>query len=186
MRIIGGEAKGRQIYLPKGCQIRPTSDRIKEALFNILHPVDRKYFLDLFAGSGNIGIEALSRGAARVVFIERNLTLANVISRNVQNFGLSNRCEVLKMEIKRGIRELGARGEQFDILFADPPYEKGLIKKTLHHLEDRRLFSQGFTLVIQHSIRETLQDTLTDHYVLKDQRIYGDTALSLLKLNLSE
>jgi 16S rRNA (guanine(966)-N(2))-methyltransferase RsmD len=186
MRIVGGEARNRQIYLPKKCRIRPTSDKIKETLFNILRDVEGKSFLDLFAGSGNVGIEALSRGAARVVFIERNVVLTNAIEKNVESLGLRLRCQMLKMEVGRGIRELGERGEKFDTLFADPPYETGLIKKTLKNLEDGRLFTGSSTIVVQHSKREALPESMSDHYVLQDQRIYGDTALSFLIIHSNE
>jgi 16S rRNA (guanine966-N2)-methyltransferase len=167
MRIIGGEAKGRQIYLPRGSNIRPTSDRTKEALF---------------AGSGNVGFEALSRGAARVVFVEKNIALANAIRKNIKDFGFSERSEALTIELRRGIQELAARGERFDVLFADPPYERDLIGKTLQYLEDGRLFSREGIIVIQHSVRETLQETTSKQYTLTDQRRSGDTVLSFLKL----
>lgn len=184
MRIIGGESKGRRLFLPKGCQIRPTSDRVKESLFNILYPVDGKSFLDLFAGSGNVGLEALSRGAAKVMFIEKDSNLANAIAKNRDDFGYSNIGEVIALEVESGIHKLCKKGEKFDILFADPPYETGYIKRTLQYLEDGRLVRIGGTIVIQHSIREIFQDTLSSHYIFTDQRIYGDTALSFLKLNL--
>ena len=186
MRIIGGTSKGRRLFLPKGCQIRPTSDRVKESLFNILHPVDGKSFLDLFAGSGNVGLEALSRGAAKVMFIEKDLILANAIAKNRDNYGYNNIGKVIALEVESGIHELCKKGEKFDILFADPPYDEGYIKKTLQYLADGRLIGMDGTIVIQHSIREIFQDTLSSHYIFTDQRIYSDTALSFLKLNLGE
>jgi len=181
MRIISGEARGRRFSLPKRSSIRPTSDRIKEALFNILHPLTGRVFLDIFAGSGNVGLEALSRRASRVVFIERNAILAGAIKKNVMEFGFRERCETLTMEVGRGIRELVARGERFDILFIDPPYERDLIEKTLQHLEDGALFLDDARIVIQHSAKETLPKTLSNRYILTDQRKYGYTRLSFLK-----
>jgi 16S rRNA (guanine966-N2)-methyltransferase len=182
MRIIGGEAKGRRIYLPRGSNIRPTSDRTKEALFNILQPIEGKIFLDMFAGSGNVGFEALSRGAARVVFVEKNTALANAIRKNIKDFGFNERSEVLTIELRRGIQELAAREETFDVLFADPPYERELVGKTLQCLEDGKLFSREGIIVIQHSVREILQETTNNQYTLTDQRRSGDTVLSFLKL----
>jgi 16S rRNA (guanine(966)-N(2))-methyltransferase RsmD len=129
MRIIGGDAKGRRIHSPKRSKIRPTSDGIKESLFNILPEVSEKSFLDLFAGTGNVGIEALSRGASKVVFIEKNAVMANSIKRNLEEFGLSGKYEILTTEASKGIRQLQKRRERFDYLFADPPYEKGFIEK---------------------------------------------------------
>jgi 16S rRNA (guanine(966)-N(2))-methyltransferase RsmD len=182
MRIIGGAARGRRIYLPRGCNIRPTSDRIKETLFNILQSLQGKMFLDMFAGSGNVGFEALSRGAARVVFIEKNAFLASAIRRNTESFGFDKRSETLTMELGRGVQELSARGEKFDILFADPPYQKDLIRGTLRCLEDGRLLLQGSVIVIQHSVRENIHNEEFHLYELADQRKSGDTLLSFLKL----
>ncbi len=87
MRIIGGEARGRPIRLPGGCRIRPTADRVKESLFDILHPLEGAYFLDLFAGCGNVGLEALSRGRAAAVFVEKDLRLADAIRENLRLLG---------------------------------------------------------------------------------------------------
>lgn len=181
MRIIGGTAKGRRIYLPKGCGIRPTSDRIKETLFNILQPIEGKAFLEVFAGSGNMGIEALSRGASRVVLIEKDFALAKAIRKNIDTFGFGEHSETLAMEVKRGVRLLCARGEQFDIVFADPPYEINLVEMTLQYLKDGRLLLPDGIIAIQHSMRETCPNTLADQYVLTAQRRCGDTTLSFLK-----
>jgi 16S rRNA (guanine(966)-N(2))-methyltransferase RsmD len=181
MRIIGGADKGRQIRVPKGYNARPTSDKTKETLFNILHCIEGKHFLDLFAGCGNVGIEALSRGAARAVFIEKKKVMANAIEININNLGYAHRCDVLKIDVARGIKELAARAEKFDVLFADPPYEKGLIQKTLQYLEDGRLCCREGVIVMQHSTRESLQEALLDSYVLDSQRKCGDTVLSFLK-----
>jgi 16S rRNA (guanine966-N2)-methyltransferase len=186
MRIISGEAGRRRFFLPKGCSIRPTSDRVKEALFNILHPVSGQSFLDLFAGSGNVGFEALSRGASRVVFVEQNVVLANAIRENLTAFGFRERCITLAMGVGRGIQELAVRGERFDILFADPPYEKKMIEETLLYLEDGKLLLDDAVIVLQHSVRETLPKSLSNRYILTDQRKYGYTGLSFLKLAAGE
>jgi 16S rRNA (guanine966-N2)-methyltransferase len=181
MRIIGGQVGGRRIILPKGCSLRPTTDRVKEALFNILQPIAGKVFLDIFAGSGSVGIEALSRGAARVVFIEKNAILTDAIRKSVETFGFRKRCKILTMGVGHGIRELAAQGEQFDILFIDPPYEQGLIEKTLQYLEGGELLLSGAMVVIQHAAKETFLKTLSNRYVLTDQRKYGYTMLSFLR-----
>ena len=186
MRIIGGGAKGRRIHLPKGCQARPTSDRIKEMLFNIIQPVREKYFLDLFAGSGNVGLEALSRGAAKVVFIEKNSSLVNTIRKHVEDFGFIDRCEIIMADAMRSIRYLGSRGDTYDILFVDPPYQTGLIKETLGYLEKNVLLSDEGILILQHSTRESIQELLSDCYELTDQRRGGDTTLSFCRLNQKE
>lgn len=172
--------------MPRGCSARPTSDRVKEALFNILGPVEGTTFLDIFAGSGSVGIEALSRGASGVVFIEKNATLAKAIRKNVDAFGFRERSQTFSAGAGSGIRELAARGDRFDILFADPPYEQGFVAKTLQYLEGGELFSSEAVIVIQHSPKETFNEAISNRYLLTDQRKYGYTILSFLKPTAGE
>ncbi|HBH88235.1 MAG TPA: 16S rRNA (guanine(966)-N(2))-methyltransferase RsmD [Syntrophaceae bacterium] len=186
MRIIGGDAKGRRIHSPKRSKIRPTSDGIKESLFNILPEVSEKSFLDLFAGTGNVGIEALSRGASKVVFIEKNAVMANSIKRNLEEFGLSGKYEILTTEASKGIRQLQKRRERFDYLFADPPYEKGFIREIFQCIREGEMISSDGFVVIQHSIRENIEGTQTGTFVLTDQRKYGDTLLSFFNNTVKE
>ena len=186
MRIIGGDAKGRRIHSPKRSKIRPTSDGIKESLFNILPEVSEKSFLDLFAGTGNVGIEALSRGASKVVFIENNAVMANSIKRNLEEFGLSGKYEILTTEASKGIRQLQKRRERFDYLFADPPYEKGFIREIFQCIREGEMISSDGVVVIQHSIKENIEGTQTGTFVLTDQRKYGDTLLSFFNNTVKE
>lgn len=186
MRIIGGDAKGRRIHSPKRSKIRPTSDGIKESLFNILPEVSEKSFLDLFAGTGNVGIEALSRGASKVVFIEKNAVMANSIKRNLEEFGLSGKYEILTTEASKGIRQLQKRRERFDYLFADPPYEKGFIREIFQCIREGEMISSDGVVVIQHSIKENIEGTQTGTFVLTDQRKYGDTLLSFFNNTVKE
>jgi len=181
MRIIGGDAKGRRIYSPKRNQIRPTSDGIKESLFNILQEVSDKSFLDLFAGSGNVGLEALSRGAAKVVFVEKSPVMISAIKRNLRELGFIGRYEILATEVVKGMRQLQKRGEHFNFLFADPPYEKGFIREIFQCLGGGDMISSNGVVIIQHSIREDIQGTLKGNFTLTDQRRYGDTLISFLK-----
>ncbi|MBN1382732.1 MAG: 16S rRNA (guanine(966)-N(2))-methyltransferase RsmD [Deltaproteobacteria bacterium] len=180
MRIIGGEAKGRRLGLPKDCRIRPTSDRIKEALFNLLYPVSGKSFLDLYAGSGSVGLEALSQDAAKVVFVEKNPVLIHLIKKYLRECGFKDRYAVLAVDVRQGIKLLESRPERFDIVFADPPYEKDLIDRTIEWIGTSRLVAEDGVAVIQHSTREGIHDSGV--FELFDQRRYGDTILSFLKL----
>jgi 16S rRNA (guanine966-N2)-methyltransferase len=180
MRIIGGEAKGRRLGAPKGCRIRPTADRIKEALFNLLQPISGKSFLDLYAGSGSVGLEALSRGVARVVFIEKNPALVHLINKNLQECGFDAPFATLAMDVRHGLKQLANRQAQFDILFADPPYEKMLIDETIRLIGESSLVSGNGLIVLQHSFREPIHNA--NSFELFDQRRYGDTILSFLKL----
>ena len=181
MRIIGGDAKGRSLRVPVRTKVRPTSDSVKEALFNILSSVKGKTFLDVFAGSGNIGIEALSRGASWAVFIENNRALSQFIKKNLLQCRVDGRYEIMDMEVKKALQILQKNRAQFDIIFADPPYEEGRVEETLCYFANGKLFSEDSLLIIQHSSREALRPGLAKELILTDQRRYGDTMLSFLK-----
>ncbi len=182
MRISGGEAKGRQLFLPKGYPVRPTADVVKEALFSILRSVSDCSFLDLFAGSGSVGIEALSRGAAKVVFVERNKVLAHAVADNLGRCGFADRADVLAADVKTGIRILTEKQAVFDLVFADPPYDTGFIALTLQSLAGSSILAREGTVILQHSVREEAQGAEDMRFVLTDQRRYGDTLLSFLKI----
>lgn len=177
MRIIGGEARGRPVRLPGGCHIRPTADRVKKSLFDILHPRAGESFLDLYAGSGNVGLEALSRGAHRAIFVEKDLRLAAAIRSNLDQFGYVARAEVMAREGQRGVAELLQRGERIDVVFADPPYGEGFVAKTLQWLATGDLLMPGGLVVMQHSVREMPEGSVGQLSAI-DQRSYGDTVLT--------
>jgi len=181
MRIIGGEARGRRLYIPGTFTVRPTAERIKGAFFNIIGLVDGKTFLDLFAGSGNMGIEALSRGAIKAVFVENNRALTDAIGRNIEACGFGGKSEVLASDYIKAIQRLVKRYEAFDILFADPPYERGIVSLTLEHLRNGSLIEKDGLLAVQHSVREAAAVDESGQLMLTDQRQYGDTLLSFFK-----
>ncbi|HOG17746.1 MAG: Ribosomal RNA small subunit methyltransferase D [Syntrophaceae bacterium PtaU1.Bin231] len=178
MRIIGGEARGRIIRIPKGCRLRPTSDMVREALFNILPPVTGGSFLDLFAGCGTVGLEAASRGAARSLLVEKDPLLAKAIRASAEGLGLAGRTEVMAAEAERAILLLSARGERFDFVFIDPPYERGLIEPTLERIASGNLLAQAGFAIVQHAAGEGVQTDSIGGIVLRDQRRYGNTLLS--------
>jgi 16S rRNA (guanine(966)-N(2))-methyltransferase RsmD len=135
--------------------VRPTSDRVKESVFNILSGLEGRSFLDLYAGSGSMGLEALSRGASRVVFVEKSRSCIEAIRRNLVLIRTGLSSEVIGATVEQGIRILGRRRESFDIVFADPPYGKGYVKKTLDLLGRSALLAHpSGVLVLQHSARE--------------------------------
>ncbi len=181
MRIIGGEARGRRIHLPRGGRIRPTADRVKESLFDILHPVEGARFLDIFAGCGNCGLEALSRGACRAVFIEKEPRLVEAIRENLRLLGFEGRAEVIAADAERGVGRLAKKAERFDILFADPPYDEGFLAEIMKWLEKANLLAVNGIIVLQHSVREPLEGSCVQAMAVADQRRYGDTMLSFLK-----
>jgi len=180
MRIIRGTSKGRRLATLKGRAIRPTSDRVKESIFNILgEEVEGKAVLDLFAGTGNLGIEALSRGAKKAIFVEKGREALRLIQRNLTLCEMKERSEILAKDVHRAIGILGKRGETFDLILMDPPYEKGLIQKTLVKLCSHRIYHEGSILVIEHDRREPLSETV-EGWNLFRQRGIGDTIISFL------
>ncbi len=122
MRIVAGSRKGHRIEAPKGVVTRPTGDRVREALFSIVGPVEDARVLDLFAGSGALGLEALSRGAASCVFVERDRQAARVIQSNLEKLRLTG-AVVETREVRAALREERDRGRRYDLVLADPPYE---------------------------------------------------------------
>jgi len=186
MRIISGTSKGRKLITPKRYSIRPTSDRVKESLFNILGgEVEGKVVLDLFAGTGNLGIEALSRGAMRVIFVEKGRQALRLIQSNLNQFGLADRSDIIPKDVSRAIGILKQREECFDLILMDPPYEKGLIQRTLMKLHTHPIYHTGSMLVIEHNRREPLPRILYGWNLIRQQKI-GDTLLSFLILPVGE
>jgi 16S rRNA (guanine966-N2)-methyltransferase len=181
MRVVGGHSRGRRLLVPKGSSIRITADRVKESLFDILQPLEGRSFLDLFAGTGNVGIEAMSRGAEPVFFVEVARLHAGTIKKNIDLCGFESGFEIVPKTVKKGIELLSMRDKCFDIIFADPPYEKGLIEKTLGILGAHRITSKNGILVMEHSSNEECRGN--DDFVVTDQRKYGDTVISFLQPN---
>jgi 16S rRNA (guanine966-N2)-methyltransferase len=154
---------------------------IKEALFNILHPVVGKTFLDVFAGTGNVGIEALSRGASMVVFIERKKDLAKSIKDLTYLLGFEENARIIAMEMNKGILSLGHFNSTFDFVFIDPPYQKDLIEETINRIDKAGAVNENSLIVVQHSKREPVK-LPDERYGVEDQRIYGDSMLTFIKI----
>lgn len=155
MRIIAGSARSVPLITPEGLETRPTSDQIKETLFNMLQGYTAdSVFLDLFAGSGQIGCEALSRGAKKAVFIDQGNEPIKCIKHNVEKIKLADRALILKQEAVSGIQTCGAEHILFDVIFMDPPYEKGIEKGILEHLRTSDI-ADDQTLIIVEASRKT-------------------------------
>ena len=153
MRVIAGSARRRNLACPSGNRTRPTTDRIKETLFNILQgEVSDCRFLDLFSGSGGIGIEALSRGAREAVFVERDREAVSCIKANIKNTGFEDRARVMAMDVMQGLRRLDQLGAPFDLVFLDPPYEKGWEEQVIPYLASSRLVGDESLIVLETSI----------------------------------
>ena len=150
MRVISGTAARRILCTPAGMEVRPTTDRIKETLFNILAPyiydVD---FLDCFAGSGGIGIEALSRGARSAVFVDNNRQAIGCIKKNLDTTALKDKAYVLPMDFKSALNKLAAEGRKFDIIFMDPPYRLGVEEEAVTTVEKYGLLKPDGRMIIE-------------------------------------
>ncbi len=155
MRVIAGKARRILLDTPVGLATRPTTDRIKETLFNMInYELPDAVFLDLFAGSGAIGIEALSRGCRRAVFVEQDKAALSCIRANLGRTNFMAQAEVLALEVEAGLFKLKASGEAFDIIFMDPPYRMGFAKKVLLQLLDSPVCTQQTLVIFEEAIEE--------------------------------
>ena len=172
MRVIAGKARRIPLVSPPGDDTRPTTDRIKETLFNILQDdIPGCVFLDLFAGSGGIGIEALSRGAAKAVFVEMNGKAVRCIKENLAKTKLEAQAEVMQTEVSAALKRLAGKDDRFDIIFADPPYRKGWEKKLLELLVETKIPPE--TLIIIESALDTKPDYIDeDEYEIERIKDY--------------
>ena len=160
MRVIAGSARRLLLKTAEGMDTRPTTDRIKETLFNILqNDIPGCIFMDLFSGSGAIGIEALSRGAELAVMIEKNPKAAACIRENLEHTRLADRAVVMERDVLEGLRRLEGRNYRFDIIFMDPPYGQGLERQVLAYLAGSPMATAD-TLVIIEAAREESFDWL--------------------------
>ena len=164
MRVIAGKARRLPLVTPEGKDTRPTTDRIKETLFNIIQDdVPGCHFLDLVAGSGGIGIEALSRGAKQAVFVEFGKEPLKCIKQNLQKTKLADQATVLPVEVTYSISKLESMGQVFDVVYADPPYKKEFEPKILRLLAQSRIVHPG-TLVILESSLDTVPDYVDESF----------------------
>lgn len=180
MRITGGQAKGRVLASLKGWNIRPTSDRVKEAIFNLIgQDVTGFKVLDLFAGTGSLGIEALSRGASRVLFIDNSVQSIKLIKKNLARSGYEPLGFVWKKDLTKGLPlKHPMLKEKFDLIFVDPPYEKEMIPPLLGELSDRALLRSPAIAVAESFKTETLPEVLGKLQMV-NSRIYGETKISI-------
>ncbi|MEW6685885.1 MAG: 16S rRNA (guanine(966)-N(2))-methyltransferase RsmD [Candidatus Edwardsbacteria bacterium] len=178
MRIISGNARGRKIKSAKGKHLRPTSDLVKGAIFNIIgENVKSACVLDLFAGSGSLGLEALSRGVNFSTFVESSATSCRLIHQNLKLLGFERKAKVIRGEVFSLLSQLVRKGFQYDLIFADPPYLSGLATKVLKSLMTPALIKEKGLLIIQHHQKESLSCEEGEFSLLKSKR-YGLTVIS--------
>ncbi len=191
MRIIAGAFKGRRLSV-KRAKIRPTSDRVKGALFSILREsVDDAKFLDLCAGTGNIGIEALSRGAKSVTFIDHDFQCIRVIASNLEQCGIYRndpQATLINLTAQKGLNYLGRHQAEFNLIYFDPPYDADIYNACLEIVAKNRILARLGKLVVEHrKSRELNLPTLSTTGLMSNrQEAYGDTALSIYEWRESE
>jgi 16S rRNA (guanine966-N2)-methyltransferase len=174
VRIIAGSRKGARIFAPRGAATRPTSDRVREAAFNLIGPVDGARVLDLYAGSGAMGLEALSRGAARVVFVERSAQAVAAIERNLDKLRLAG-AEVVTGDVPERVAAEAAAGRRYDLVLIDPPYP--MLERALASLAPHvpSLVAPGGLVVVESDARQMPELPLP----VRTSRRYGSTRLTL-------
>ena len=177
MRVIAGAAKGHNLQTIEGLATRPTTDRIKETLFNIIaFDLPEASFLDLFSGSG--GIEALSRGAAEAVFVENAAECQKVIQANLMHTKLQGRARLLQTDVLSALDRLAAEGKKFDIIFMDPPYEAGLYTSVLERIAENGLLKAAGNLIAEGSSQIAL--TIPKGMKILREKVYKTTTLTFL------
>lgn len=180
MRIIGGNLKKKKLFAVPGSSTRPTSDRLRESIFNILsYDVTDAIVLDLFAGTGALGLEALSRNAEKAVFIDNQSCAVSIIKKNISACSLEKRTQVLKWDICKDLSCLNSVSPLFNLVFMDPPYSMAMIPKALLNLKKSCCLAENSKLVIEHASSD-ITGSLPDSFFLTDYRQYGKTSLSFL------
>ena len=178
LRIIAGKHKGLHLDGPKGKRVRPTADRVREAIFNILgYDLSELWVLDLFAGTGAMGLEALSRGAAFVVMVDQHPAAIRLIGRNLTACGNPENVRVQKLDLRRGLKSLTSQDYSFDLVFLDPPYGRGLTQRCLEHLGSGKILNEAATVVSEHASEENLS-SIYGCLHRQSMRVYGNTGVS--------
>jgi 16S rRNA (guanine966-N2)-methyltransferase len=181
MRVIAGELGGRRLDAPRGLKTRPTSDRVREAVFMSLEPLAGLRVVDLFAGSGALGIEALSRGAAWVDFVEAARPALDVLGRNLEALGLSGRCRVWPLRLPGGLVKLGDALAGADLVLADPPYGGEDACAVLEALGESGRLAAGARVVLERHQKDDVPSRAGDLALVRERR-YGETTVNLYQV----
>jgi len=188
VRISSGRLKGRKVVTSKkifataeGDELRPTSSKVREAIFNILQAeIDQAMFLDLYAGTGAVGLEALSRGAERVFFVEGSQVRSKAIMGYISKLGLEARATVYQEDAEAFLRKAMRTGMKFDIIFADPPYLSDEIMKVLPYVGEYNILKEDGCMLVEHPSKKVLPEHILDIKRIKNYK-YGDTMITLYR-----
>lgn len=187
LRVISGKAKGHKLKAPKGDNVRPTEDRIKESLFNIIRNISSQaIILDAFGGSGAIGIEFLSRGADKVYFVDNNPASISVIQENLNHTKLLDRAEITKADIILAIKKFSNKNLKFDYIYLDPPFsEYTLLDNVFKSISEENILDIDGILIVEHGKSLNLEDILYGFKKI-DRRSYGNKIIEFYKKNTEE
>lgn len=178
MRVIGGSYRGRRLRTTAGHAVRPTSDRLRETLFNVLTPViSGKNFLDICAGSGAVGIEALSRGAQSVTFIDRSRRACAVIELNLKELGIEDNAAIINKDAAVALRRLAGNQQTFDIVFVDPPYDSNVYSEIMTLLGRAGVLSPAGIVIVEHRAKTPPQREFGDLQIYRELK-QGESALA--------
>jgi len=181
MRVISGSAKGRSLKAVPGISTRPTTDKVKEAIFSMIGPYfDGGYVLDLFAGTGGLGIEALSRGMQRAVFIDIEKKSIDTVQMNLRATGLAEQAEVYRNDAARALKVLAKREQRFELVFLDPPYKMKVIAELIGSMEEMNLLDTHAVIVVEHDAQDVLDEEI-GRFEQQRRAEYGDTAVTIYK-----
>jgi 16S rRNA (guanine966-N2)-methyltransferase len=159
VRIIGGTYRGRKLRTVEGLGVRPTSDRLRETLFNILAPRIRdSRFLDICAGSGAVAMEAISRGAQQVAMIDNSRRACSIIEANLRALGIENEAAIINREATAALKQLAKESKEFDIVFFDPPYASDIYDRVMRLLDEQPLLSADAIIVVEHRVKSPPED----------------------------
>ena len=182
MRIIAGMYKGRSLISPPDFRIRPTTDRVKQRLFDCLGiPFDFEHVLDLFAGTGNLGLEALSRGAKDVVFVDSSKVAVKIIEQNCTRVAVSDAVQIIRGDVFRVIHRLSREGKKYDLVFADPPYAQLLATRLLQTVVSSGILTEKGVFALEHASHDIGYADLLPISLLT-QKVSGETTFSIYQL----
>lgn len=182
LRVIAGTAKGHKLITVKGMTTRPTSDRVKESLFNIIAQyIADSNVLDLFAGTGSLGIEALSRGAATAVFTDKSRDCCDIIRDNLIRTKLKEKGTVFNESFSETLARTLSKGRKYDIVLLDPPYNKNFIQEALKILSKNDIISENGILIAEHHVKDMLPEH-EGRLEQVDRRKYGETVLTIFRV----